>query len=170
LHEAGIPGPYVLVGHSMGGLTVRVFAHEYAPAVVGVVLIDSMSPSAALIKPSDGIATPPDTTSAVDWILKLPARIGLLRLLAKPLGLSAAVSPEVADADAALSVTPRFVQTYLLDEGRGMPASLAQAGRVTTLGDLPLIVLTRGLDQQPEWMAQQAELLQLSSNSHQPRS
>ncbi len=48
-----------------------------------------------------------------------------------------------------------------------MPASLAQAGRVTTLGDIPLIVLSRGLDQQPEWMAQQAELLQLSSNSQQ---
>jgi hypothetical protein len=32
---------------------------------------------------------------------------------------------------------------------------------------VPLIVLSRGLDQQPEWMAQQAELLQLSSNSQQ---
>ena len=103
----------------------------------------------------------------MDWILELPARIGLLRLLAKPLGLSAAVSPEVADAYAASSVSPRFVQTYLLDEGRGMPASLVQAGRVTTLGDVPLIVLSRGLDQQPEWMAQQAELLELSSNSQQ---
>jgi hypothetical protein len=61
-------------------------------------------------------------------------------------------------------VTPRFIQTYLLDEGRGMPASLAEAGRVTTLGDIPLIVLSRGLDQTAEWTAQQAENLQLSSN------
>jgi len=64
------------------------------------------------------------------------------------------VSAELTDTYAAQSVTPRLVQTYLLDEGRGMPVSLAQAGRVTTLGDLPLIVLSRGLDQQPEWMAQ----------------
>ena len=31
LNQARIPGPYVLVGHSAGGLTVRVFAHEFAP-------------------------------------------------------------------------------------------------------------------------------------------
>jgi hypothetical protein len=36
-------------------------------------------------------------------------------------------------------------------------------GRVTMLGNLPLIVLSRGIDQQLEWMAQQAELLQLPS-------
>src|SRR5512133_732893 len=47
LQRASIPGPYVLVGHSMGGLTVRVFAHDYATEVAGVVLIDSMSPGQA---------------------------------------------------------------------------------------------------------------------------
>jgi pimeloyl-ACP methyl ester carboxylesterase len=161
LHAAGIPGPYVLAGHSMGGLTVRLFAHQYPADVAGVVLIDSMSTSTA--KASDGTVATTDS----DWILTLPARIGLLRLLARPLGLSAQVSPEVAGAYAAQSVTPRFVQTYLLDEGRGMPVSLDQAVRVTTLGDVPLIVLSRGLDQQPEWMAQQAALLQLSSSSQQ---
>ena len=43
LQNANIPGPYVMVGHSMGGLPVRVFTHEYAAEVAGVVLIDSMS-------------------------------------------------------------------------------------------------------------------------------
>ena len=38
LQRAGIPGPYVLVGHSLGGLPVRVFAHAYATDVAGVVL------------------------------------------------------------------------------------------------------------------------------------
>ena len=45
LQHADIPGPYVLVGHSAGGLTVRVFADAYPAEVVGVVLIDSMSPT-----------------------------------------------------------------------------------------------------------------------------
>jgi pimeloyl-ACP methyl ester carboxylesterase len=161
LHEAGIPGPYVLAGHSMGGLTVRLYAHEYPTDVAGVVLIDSMSPSAAEASEET------NQTSDGDGILRLPARIGLLRLLTRPLGLSAPVSPEVAGAYNASSVTPSYVQTYFLDEGRGMPASLAQAGRVSTLGDIPLIVLSRGLDQQPQWMARQAELLRLSSNSQQ---
>ena len=40
----------MLVGHSWGGLPVRVFAHEYAAEVAGVVLIESMHPGQA--KPS----------------------------------------------------------------------------------------------------------------------
>ncbi len=47
LERAGVPGPYVLAGHSMGGLTVRVFAHDYPADVAGIVLIDSMSPGQA---------------------------------------------------------------------------------------------------------------------------
>ena len=46
LQHAAIPGPYVLVGHSMGGAPVRVFAHTYAADVAGVVLIESMNPGA----------------------------------------------------------------------------------------------------------------------------
>lgn len=38
----GIGGPYVLVGHSFGGLLVRVYAHYYPAEVVGMVLVDAM--------------------------------------------------------------------------------------------------------------------------------
>lgn len=34
------PGPYILVGHSIGGLTVRLYAHQYPQDVVGMVLVD----------------------------------------------------------------------------------------------------------------------------------
>lgn len=44
LANAKIPGPYVLVGHSVGGLHVRVFADLYPDAVAGVVLSDSAHP------------------------------------------------------------------------------------------------------------------------------
>ena len=57
LQHADIPGPYVLVGHSAGGLTVRVFADAYPAEVVGVVLIDSMSPTLAT---QAAPSTPPD--------------------------------------------------------------------------------------------------------------
>ncbi len=40
LQNANIPGPYVMVGHSLGGLVVRVFVHDYSSEVVGVVLIE----------------------------------------------------------------------------------------------------------------------------------
>jgi len=41
LKTAGVPGPYVLVGHSFGGLNVRLYASEHAEQVVGMVLIDA---------------------------------------------------------------------------------------------------------------------------------
>ena len=36
-----LPGPYVLVGHSSGGLVARLYASEYPDDVVGMVLLDS---------------------------------------------------------------------------------------------------------------------------------
>lgn len=41
LTAAQVPGPYVLVGHSAGGLSQRLFAGTYPDDVVGMVLIDS---------------------------------------------------------------------------------------------------------------------------------
>jgi len=42
LQRANIPGPYLLVGHSFGGLVVRRYAALYPDDVVGVVLVDPM--------------------------------------------------------------------------------------------------------------------------------
>ena len=78
------------------------------------------------------------------------------------------LSPQVANAYTAFSVTPRSVQTWL-DEGKGMPESLAQADAVHSFGALPLIVLSRGLilGQDQDWQTMQTELLGLSSSSQQ---
>lgn len=44
LEAAGEPGPYVMVGHSVGGLVVRLFAATSPREVVGLVLVDALSP------------------------------------------------------------------------------------------------------------------------------
>lgn len=44
LRQANIAPPYILVGHSFGGLAVRHFAAEHPDEVVGVVLVDPMRP------------------------------------------------------------------------------------------------------------------------------
>ncbi|MFN2548712.1 MAG: alpha/beta fold hydrolase [Myxococcales bacterium] len=41
LHNAGIEGPYLLVGHAFGGDCVRTFADRYMPEVAGMVLEDA---------------------------------------------------------------------------------------------------------------------------------
>src|SRR5438876_505340 len=41
LHNAGIAGPYVLVGHAFGGDCVRTFAERYLPEVAGLVMVEA---------------------------------------------------------------------------------------------------------------------------------
>jgi len=42
LDHAGIAVPYVLVGHSYGGLLMRLFAHAHPDQTAGIVLVDAM--------------------------------------------------------------------------------------------------------------------------------
>src|SRR5262249_57193760 len=44
LERANIPGPYVLAGHSLGGLYAMIFAARYPSEVAGMVLLDSTHP------------------------------------------------------------------------------------------------------------------------------
>jgi pimeloyl-ACP methyl ester carboxylesterase len=54
LHAAGVPGPYVLVGHSFGGLFVRLYAALYPREVSGLVLVDALAEQIEpLFKPAD---------------------------------------------------------------------------------------------------------------------
>jgi pimeloyl-ACP methyl ester carboxylesterase len=45
LRSAGIPAPYILVGHSFGGLIMPLFAVRYAQETAGVVLVDPVAPA-----------------------------------------------------------------------------------------------------------------------------
>jgi pimeloyl-ACP methyl ester carboxylesterase len=158
LEKVNEPGPYVMVGHSMGAFTVLVYAHDYPDEVAGMVLVDPQALPAAAPTPAP---TPGRTSLPV-----VLARIGLARLLAGPLGSVQNLPPGDKQAYKAATVTPRGVQA-LLDEGRGMSEGGAQAWAVSSLGSLPLIVLSRGKDQDPQWAASQAGYLKLSTDSQQ---
>jgi len=165
LERANIPGPYVMVGHSLGGLPVRVFVHNYPTEVAGVVLIDSMNPGQSTQPPTEVKPQPPAQSSGVSLPFLL-ARIGLVRLLASQIGFDQGLPPEAKAAYVAYSVIPRAIQAWA-DEGTGLPESFVQADAVKTFGKLPLIVLTGSLNHQTNWQTMQVELLQLSSNSQQ---
>ena len=137
LAKANEPGPYVLVGHSMGGYTVRVYAHDYPDEVAGLVFIDPQNLSVSEVATPKPAPKPGQTS-----LPALMARIGLARLLAGPLGSIQNLPEGDKQAYTAYSVTTRGAQA-LSDEFIGMSEGGAQARAVTTLGALPLIVLSR---------------------------
>ena len=81
LHNAGINGPLVLVGHSLGGMDARMFASQYPSEVVGMVLVDSSHPD-------QDDRFPPEAkklaaaTKYVIRAMQITLPIGLPRLLA----------------------------------------------------------------------------------------
>lgn len=157
LQNAQIPGPYLMVGHSLGGLDVRIFVHNYPSEVVGVVLVDSMNPKQITQAPALEPQSQPFSIQAA------LARFGVARLLVKLPGI-APVMPPGQEAYYPLYIRPQNLQTTD-NESQGVPASGAQAATVKSFGDLPLIVLTAKLNDIPGWSEWQSELLQLSSKS-----
>ncbi len=59
LKNAGIVGPYILVGHSLGGLVARLYAGQYPNEVAGVIFVDHAFAMLSRRPPSDGAAAPP---------------------------------------------------------------------------------------------------------------
>jgi len=161
LAKANEPGPYLLVGHSMGAFTVIVYAHDYPAEVSGLVLVDAQDLPAANAATFNPAPKPSGTSFA-----SLLARIGLVRLLAGPLGSVENLPEGAKQADTAYSVASRSVQTFT-DEGMGMSEGGARARAVTSLGALPLIVLSRGKDLDAKHTAAQTDLLQFSTDSQQ---
>jgi pimeloyl-ACP methyl ester carboxylesterase len=145
LQRSGVPGPYVLVGHSSGGPYVRVFAARYPDEVAGMVLLDSQPDDAFTALPAyPGFYSTFRTVATLSPSL---ARIGLLGPL---LGLSADESTAAAARGAR-------------DEFMALPAVLQQSAALTGLGDRPLIVVTAAAEPDPGWVAAQENLAHLSS-------
>jgi pimeloyl-ACP methyl ester carboxylesterase len=143
----------------MGGYTVRVYAQVYPEEVAGLVFIDPQNLSIS------DVATPkPAPKPGQTSLPALMARIGLARLFAGPLGSIQDLPDGDKQAYTAFAVTSRTAQA-LTDEFVGMSEGGAQARTVTTLGALPMIVLSRGKSMDADSTASQARYLKLSTNS-----
>ena len=80
LEIAGVPPPFVLVGHSFGGLVMRIFAARHRSDVAGLVLVDPAHPE-------DWIAPAPKEQIKIERGIKLcrsgsmAARLGAARVV-----------------------------------------------------------------------------------------
>src|SRR5262245_11311736 len=94
LTNAGVPGPYVLVGASIGGKYSRMFAEQYPDAVAGMVLVDARHESMDVALTPDehaAVLTSAQRDGRLYWWL---GRLGITRLFGAR--LAAASSPGAA--------------------------------------------------------------------------
>jgi pimeloyl-ACP methyl ester carboxylesterase len=139
LRRAYVPGPYVLPGHSLGGMFALSYAHRYPAEVGGIVLLDSMHTHQH------------NAFAGMDPLLALVptlARTGLASLLF-----------DHTDGD------PTAQARQLARDVAEMPAELNRAAKLTSLGNKPLIVLSAGTGSLPGWTGQLSDLARLSTSS-----
>lgn len=144
LERGGEAGPYVLAGHSFGGLYAMTFAARYPADVAGMVLVDTTPPAPAdgPVAPARGDAGSSDLADRVSALVSISARLGLGHLVDQP--------------------TPSSLRSALHEYVQG-GASAEQAASLRDLADTPLVVLTAGVGQDPEDAAAHRELATLSS-------
>jgi pimeloyl-ACP methyl ester carboxylesterase len=160
LKDADTEGPYVLVGHSYGGLYARMYAARYPNEVAGVVLVDSSHP--------EQFTRSPEGRAMYEQIRRLGAvipfltRLGVIRLFnvypAHP-----DLPPQQRAQIEAFNSSTRQVATTAA-EFRATPETTAQVRSTGTLGDKPLAVISAG-EQSSSWLELQDELAALSSDS-----
>jgi len=136
LDQADVPGPYVLAGHSFGGLYVATYAERYPDEVAGMVLIDSTAPAEEAEAPAS------DQQGAYDAVGRIVTVLSSL----------------------ASVVTAPVVGSTMNEYGQGS-RSTKQAAALTDLGDTPLVVLTAGVGSDAGWMDDQRAMAALSTNS-----
>jgi len=164
LVNGNIEGPYVLVGHSIGGVYVRQFAAEYPDEVAGVMLLDEANPQ-QFVKYPEMFAEGDNFIKMLNAI-KFANRIGIGHLyfaLGGEMDFSELPEPQRSQMKAFWS-TPQYFETQAAEIIAGHEI-WADALNLKELGDLPLMVVSRGVNLDYEWNKYQDELAALSTNS-----
>lgn len=146
LKRAEVPGPYLLVGHSLGAIYARLFAKAHPDEVAGLVLVDPYTEGEVLEQP-ERMARAQAGSNRQTWLLAL---LGLGRLLAlaapgllDPGGLLRQFPAEVRRAALLFSTHARLWRAVCREweQVGAMAAALRQA---PGLGEIPLVVLSAG--------------------------
>jgi pimeloyl-ACP methyl ester carboxylesterase len=152
LDRAGIAPPYILVGHSLGGVYVKLYAWRYPSELAGLVLVDPSDErdiSELPLADREHYQTTIDDTAAQMGGVKLLINSGLPALWPTMLGANPQLPGAANAAATALQASDSTALQTSVDELLGLEASFAevQAASITALGDLPLVLLLAG---QPE--------------------
>ena len=175
LDQAGVERPLVFTGHSFGGLLAREYAREFPAEIAGVVMIDSSSPQQLDEIPGERASYEQDKRNFARQLFWEKVRVwsGWERLSGN---CHDEPSPELhylAGQYDALMCRPAYVggdDSEFID----FEQTCNQAGRLTSLGNMPLLVISRDPDRkldnptaqhiagQRVWNQEQEELKSLS--------
>src|SRR5215217_624011 len=160
LKGADIEGPYVLVGHSYGGLYAQMYAARYPNQVAGVVLVDSSHPEQFTRSPEGQAMYEQNRRmgAVIPWL----TRLGVIRLINFYPAHPDLPSQQRAQIEAFNSSTQQVVTT--VEEFSATPQTNAQVRSAGSLGGKPLAVVSAG-EQSSSWLEMQDELAALSPNS-----
>jgi len=188
LQQAAIPPPYILVGHSFGGVIIRAFARAHAQEVAGLVFVDTLHPE-EWCEPSSQQKRLLRGGVFLSRIGAVLARLGVVRLslsllsggapgvprrFSRIFGPTAAallehivgevqkLPPEVHPSVQAHWSSPRAFRG-MRQHLSALPACCAEvAGGKDAFGDTPVAVLSSG-KRDPRWLDADAALARTSS-------
>jgi pimeloyl-ACP methyl ester carboxylesterase len=159
LGRAHVPGPYVLAGHSFGGLYVQSFAAQFPDDVAGLVLLDSTAPKPGPTLPAITFDT---VFGRVAALVPAVAHLGAGRLIAQ--ASYGSLPPRVRDEARANASLARNLGSFI-EEFIQANTSMQQAAALTNLDGKPLIVLTADTGNAAGWEQKQDHMATLSTNS-----
>jgi pimeloyl-ACP methyl ester carboxylesterase len=168
LEKADLPSPYVLVGHSSGGLHVQVYASQYPEDVLGLVLVDP-TPAQMMMRLSPEERQAGMTGVGQARVFSMMQFLGLLRLMPL-LGAEALVQlPAAMQAQIRAHRLQNGAIATWGEEIGSFQASIMHTAATPIQPDLPLIVLWHGIATGPvaqeaaAWASMQ-ELVQNATN------
>ena len=152
--------PYILVGHSFGGLLMQLYATRFPNEFTGMVLVDSSHPDQA------HRTLDLQEIDTISFAMKTLGPIGIVRLLFPvPAGNPESRDVSVREQERELLMTSRTLWTATR-EMSGLRESLRQVTESTVdLGSKPLVVLSEGRRRAESWQALQEDLSRMSTNS-----
>jgi len=151
LETAGIPGPYILVGHSAGGVYIRSYAKQYPSQVRGMVLVDSSHESQDLRFP----AKFKEYSARQNLLIRLCQFVSPFGAMRVTRAWDMLIPESILSSDMGDAVMATMFRTSYcdsaFDELSVFAGSYSQPEGPASLGDLPLIVLSAGatFDQMP---------------------
>jgi pimeloyl-ACP methyl ester carboxylesterase len=123
LDRAGVRGPYLLVGHSLGGLNAQVFAGRYPEQVAGLILLDP-------------------TPLAFITGQAFPELYRMFEQQAAELRQVAEAARQSTDAEA--QTKANYLEAVASENAALIAESASQVAAIESFGDIPLVVIGSG--------------------------